>query len=457
MASRMNRVLAKVRPVALQLSQLTPWPQGKTPFIWFFFITVLGFAFLMLPRSVGWRGDFLHSEDGQIFLTEFLANGWSSVADVYAGYLHVTPRLLTGTCATLIGPDGYAACVAGSANLVRVSLMFLAFPVFSAYARSWRWGLTAAAATLLFLPAGQQEVLANFTNLRWFLLFGAFLALIGVFRSAWLIALATVVALVASVSDPIPLLLAPLALWRAIGLKRWSKLPSLALMAGGIVHLVALEPGARGERGGFLDLITDPQETVGQILVRGPLTTQWGVTLSQDLALSLGFPLAIATLLFTGILVWLGWRARQTADPAVPFAVLLTLLGVGFLLVTLSFPASYIKLADFWSLSQPARYSALTGLFLTPVIVLVASRAWKSKFVPRLSRAWVVAAFIIFGIAVLGDSGGDGRSTDGPTWHESLTLGRQLCASGTDDPQVPNAAAFEGWQTTLTCEWIVVR
>jgi len=457
MASRVSNFLTRIREIARRISQATPWPHDKTAFVWFSIITVLGFVFLMLPRAVGWRGDFLHSEDGQIFLTEFLANGWGSVADVYAGYLHVTPRLLTGTCASLFGPDGYAACVAGSANLVRVSLMFLAFPVFSAYARSWRWGLTAAAAALLFLPAGQQEVLANFTNLRWFLLFGAFLAVIGVFRNAWLIAFATVIALLASVSDPIPLLLAPLALWRAIGLKRWSKLPAVALLAGGIVHVMALEPGARGERGGFLDLVTDPQETVGQILVRGPLTTQWGVTLSQDLASSLGFPLAITTLAFTGILMWLGWRARQAADPAVPFAALLTLLGVGFLLVTLSFPASYIKLADFWSPSQPARYSALTGLFLTPVIVLVASRVWQSPFAPRFSRAWVVGAFIIFGIAVVGDSGGDARSTDGPTWHESLTLGRQLCASGETNPQVANAAAFEGWKTTLTCDWIEIR
>ena len=448
---------AGVRDIAARLSLSTPWPRAPRATLWFWIVVVVGLAFLLLPRAVGWRGDHLHSEDGQVFLTEFLSHGLASLADTYAGYLHLVPRSLTALCASTIGPDSYAACVAVTSNLTRAAMMVVAFPVLTAYARSWRWGLFAAAAAILFLPAGQQEVLSNFTNLRWFLLAGAFFALIGVFRARWLLVFASAVALLAALSDPIPLLLAPLALWRLWKAPGWSRLPSAALLVGGAVHLVNLDAGARGERGGFLELLEAPTQTIGQLLVRGPLTTQWGVTLSQDLAEWWGFPLALMTLLLSVVLLVLAWRGRQDQDPAVPFTVLLVGLGLGFLLVTLSFPASYIALADFWSPSQPARYSALTGLFLTPALVLAMSRAWSSRRDPRLGRAWVLLTGLVLLVALIGDSGGDARSTDGATWAENLEAARVECQQGAVTVSVPNSAEFEGWRTTLTCDWIRIR
>lgn len=447
-----------VREIAARLSLSTPWPRASRATVSFWIVIAVGLLFLLLPRAVGWRGDHLHSEDGQVFLTEFLAHGLASLTDTYAGYLHVVPRSLTALCASTIGPDGYAACVAVTSNLTRAAVMVVAFPVLAAYARSWRWGLLAAAAGILFLPAGQQEVLSNFTNLRWFLLAGAFFALIGVFRTRWLLVYASVVALLAALSDPMPLLLAPLALWRLWKAPGWSRLPSAALLVGGAVHLLNLDASARGERGGFLELLEAPSQTVGQLLVRGPLTTQWGVTISQDLAQRWGFPLALLTLVISLLLLLvLAWRGRQDQDPAVPFTVLLVGLGVGFLLVTLSFPASYIALADFWSPSQPARYSALTGLFLTPALVLAMSRAWSSRRDPLLGRAWVLISGVVLLVAVVGDFGGDARSTDGATWTENLEVARVQCQEGASTVSVPNSAEFEGWRTTLTCDWINIR
>ena len=450
MASRQG----KIARFSARLSLPTPWPTAHHSNAWFIFIAIAGFVFLTLPRAVGWRGNYLHSEDGQVFLTEFLATGWSSIADTYAGYLHVVPRALTGACATIVGPDGYAACVAVSSNAFRVSLILLAYPVFTAYARSWRWGLTAAAMAFIFLPAGQQEVLANFTNLRWFLLAAAFLALIGVFQSWWLVVFASLIAGVAALSDPLPILLIPLAIWRLLTATRFSRLPSLVVLIATFIHVLVLDTGARGERGGFVDLLMDPVETVGQLLVRGPLTTQWGVSISQDLAGSVGFPLALATLLVTGVLLWLGWSNRLIDDPAVPFTLLLLLLGFGFLLVTLSFPASYISLADFWSPSQPARYSALTGLFITPALIIAMSRTWQASHHRRFARGWTLLTAAVLAIAIVGDSGGDARSTDGPSWTESLHDARLACQSGVTSVTVSNAAEFEGWRTIVTCDWI---
>lgn len=439
-----------------RLSLPTPWPRPRAATTWFAIVSTIGVISLLVPRTTGWTGQFLHSEDGQVFLSEYLEAGLGTLFQTYAGYLHLVPRGVTAACGVAAGPDGFAACIDVSAALVRVATMAVAFPVLAAYARSWRWGLAAAGAAFLFLPAGQQEVLGNITNLRWFLLAGAFFAVFGIFRSRWMIGYASGIALLAALSDPMPLLLAPFAIWRIVGMRGWRRMPGVALLAGSAIHLLLLDAGARGERGGFGDLLDVPSQTVGQLLVRGPLVTQWGMTWTQDLMRAVGVPLAIATLVLTLVLLVLGWRGRRVDDPAIPFAVLLGVLAFGFLLVTLSFPASYIALADIWSPSQPARYSTLTGLFLMPVLVLAMARAWHSRRDPRLGRAWAALMIGVLAFAYIGDAGGDARNTDGATWSQALDDAREQCRTTGVDPVVPNSPVYEGWTTRLTCEWIGV-
>jgi hypothetical protein len=434
----------------------TPWPRAPRATLWFVIVVVVGAASLLVPRTTGWTGAYLHSEDGQVFLTEFLQGGFGTLFQTYAGYLHLVPRTITATCGTLAGPLGFAACINVGSVLVKAAIMVVAFPVLSAYARSWRWGLAAAALGLLFLPVGQQEVLGNLTNLRWFLLAGAFFAVIGVFRARWLVVFAAAVALLAALSDPMPLLLAPIAIWRLVGMRGWARLPSVLVLVGSVVHLLMLDASARGERGGIAELLAVPSQTIGQLLVRGPLTTQWGMTLTQELMLRIGVPLAIATLVLLLVLVVLAWRGRQIDDPAVPFVILLAVLGTGFLLVTIAFPASYIALADIWSPSQPARYSALTGLFLTPALVLLLSRAWSSARDPVLGRVWTLVMGAVLVLAYVGDAGGDARNTDGPTWAQTVATAEELCRAGTVDPSLPNSPVYEGWHTTITCTWLGV-
>lgn len=446
----------RVRHTLRLLTIPTEWPRAPRSTRWALLVFALGFASILLPRGVGWTGDHLHSEDGQVFLSEHLAYGLGALLRPYAGYLHVVPRLVTGACDAVTGPGGFAGCLTVGSGLVRTAAGLVAFPVLCAYARSWRWGLAAAVGAFLLLPTGQQEVLGNITNLRWFLVAGAFFALMGVFRRPWLAAYASAIALLAALSDPLALLLIPFAIWRLVAVRGWARVPAGALMVGSLVHILSLDTSARGERGGLADLLTAPVQTVGQLLVRGPLTTQWGLTLTQDLAHRLGFPLAIATLVLTIVLLVLGWRGRRVDDPAVPFAILLILMGLGLLLVTLSFPASYIALADFWSPSQPGRYSALTGLFLTPVLVLAMSRAWRSRRDPRLGPVWTVLMCVILAAAYIGDAGGDARNTDGPTWSQTIDRARSICAESGSDPTLPNSPVYEGWTTRLTCDWVGV-
>ena len=445
--------MSRVREFFADISLPTPWPRGRRAAWWFVAIAVLGSLLLLVPRVHGWTGYYLFAEDGQVFLTEYLKSGFGTLFTTYAGYLHLVPRAITAGCASLAGPDAFAMCIDGGSVLVKVAVMAMAFPVMTAYAKSWRWGL-AAASMVLLLPVGQQEVLGNLTNLRWFLLFGAFCAVIGVFRKAPGALYAALLALVAALSDPMPMLLAPIALWRLIAARGWARLPGAALLIGSAIHLLFLDPSQRDQRGGLSDLVEVPSQTIAQVLVRGPLVNQLGMTWTQDLLRLVGVPLAVGTLILTLVLVLVAWRARTPRDAAFPFAAVLAVLGCGFLLVTLSFPATYIALADIWSPSQPARYSVLTGLFLAPATVLLISRAWKK---PGFSRFWAVLMIAVLSFAYIGDFGGDARHSSGNSWPRSLELARSECQGGASEAVVVTNPDYEGWRTTLDCGWLGVR
>lgn len=450
---------ARIRGALTNLSLPTPWPGDPGARRAFLVVLVLGAVMLLVPRPWGWTGNYLFAEDGQVFLTQTLQHWWGTLFQTYAGYLHLVPRLLSLGCAGLAGPDGYAVCVDVGSVLVKALVAVVAFPVLAAYARSWRWGVLAAA-TVLFLPTGQQEVLGNLTNLRWFLLVGAFFAVIALFQNGRLAWSAATLALLAALSDPMPMLLAPIALWRLVSARHnrsgWSeRLPSLALLLGVAIHLVNVNLTERNAvgRGTLADLFDVPSQTIANLLVRGPLATQVGMTLTQDL-LRVSVPFALAALVVSAALVFVAWRARREAPLTVAMATTLALFGMAFLFVTFAFPASYIALPDIWSPSQPARYATLAGLFLTPAAVLLMSVAWHSARHPRVARIVVAAMTTSLALAYLGDFGGDARHSSGDTWAELVTEARTQCGQGIDPAVVHNVPAYEGWTTRIACDWL---
>ena len=160
-------------------------------------LAAVGFAWLLTPRIYGPFTDHLHKEDGLIFLSGDQAG--ESLLTTYTGYLHVGPRLVTQTC-TAAPPEAFAACVAGGSAGFRVALMVLVFAVLSPYVRRWGWAL-GAAGLVIFGGIGQQEVLGNVTNLRWFLDTAATMALLGSFKRLGLIILASALLILGVLSD----------------------------------------------------------------------------------------------------------------------------------------------------------------------------------------------------------------------------------------------------------------
>lgn len=328
-------------------------------------VAALGFVFLLLPRPMGLVAEHLHKEDGMIFLSDFLQHGFTGLFEIYSGYLHLGPRLIVGSCAVVSPAETLTGCLAVSTAGIRVLATILAFWVFLPYAGSWRWALTAAASAFLFLPNGQQEILGNVTNLRWILVAATALALLGVFERLPQLLLATVFAVVGALSDPLTLVLVPLALARLLTSRGRALAVPIAYSAAALVQLSMMRSGDRAVRGDQSVLANLPDAAV-QLLVRGVSVTQYGLTGTEGLIMVGGVWVAVGAAAVPIVTVALALRLDRANRPLVSFLLVWCSAGLGLLAVTFVFAdMKALALTDWWSPAEPSRYSALAGFFLT--------------------------------------------------------------------------------------------
>jgi hypothetical protein len=450
---KQSALIQKIKATSELMSQPTPWPKGCLPVVWVSIVSLVGFVFLIIPRSSSWTIQRIFAEDGQVFLTQTLENGFGGLLDTYAGYLHVVPRTISIAC-TQIGPENYVVCTTISSHLVRILGMIIVFPVLARFAPNWKWGL-AAASSFIFIPVGQQEVLGNIANLRGFLVPLAFFAILSVFKSPTWSILASSAVFVSVLSDTLVIFMLPFAIWRLFSVKGWwARLPSVALGVGAIIHIALVDAASRETRGSIWDLIDSPSQTVAQLLVRGPLVTQIGMTGTQDSLWHLGVIPSVVILVVPASLLFIAWRQRDRPDPTLLLIGLLTVVGSVVLLVTLSFPASYIALADIWAPGQPARYSALAAMFLTPALVLLIAQVWVKNQEKLLIRSLALVSIGLLALGILWDFGGDARHAAGTPWISIVEQGRQSCIETGVDPAFTTTPDYEGWLTKLTCDWL---
>jgi hypothetical protein len=164
--------------------------------------------------------DSLYSEDGAIFLAQARSQSFlHALVHPYAGYLHVVPRLVAAPVAAM--PLSWAAAAFAVASALVVA--GIAVVVYDA-ARTLLPGRPARvllAAAFVLLPVAQGEAIANVANLHWFLAAAAALLLLCRAEETWRIVTASAVAGLAALSDPLVLLLLPVALLRILALRSW--------------------------------------------------------------------------------------------------------------------------------------------------------------------------------------------------------------------------------------------
>lgn len=413
-------------------------------------VILAGTIFLCLPRITGWTLDYVHKEDGLIFLTDFLSDGWGSLFQIYTGYLHVGPRLITGLCAGPLPADMFAGCIGISAAIFRGMIATLALAVFLPYAKSWKWAL-AAAAVVLFHGVGQHEVLGNVTNMRWFTDLAALLLLLGNFRKPLSASVVSLLATVAALSDPLAVLLVPFAVWRFCVLSGWGRLVSGTYVGAGVVHFLLMNSQARTADWAFV--FNKPVEFFTQALVRGPVEAVVGQNGAQVAVNLVGPYVVLLGLLLPLAVVAASWREASSSTRTL--AATMVVVAMAILCATLLFaPLEVIALSTEGSLGSASRYALLPATLIAQALLLLAPSAISAGTAGRVAGIGMVGLMVT---AAAADAPGDRWNAHGPRWTETVQQAEQDCTSSRGHsvivPVTPQGVPME-WTATLSCSWV---
>ena len=167
-------------------------------------------TWLRLPAA---GRDTLYAEDGSQFVNDWASNGsWSVLLRPYAGYQHLIPRVASGLIAWLVPIDAWAdAMIAAAAAVVGVTAG-LVYVLSRAVVSSPMARLGLAAVPVL-VPLAGVEVIDSLANVHWYLLYLTPWLLLAMPRERATALGLAFVALVAALTEPQTVILAPLAVW----------------------------------------------------------------------------------------------------------------------------------------------------------------------------------------------------------------------------------------------------
>lgn len=403
-------------------------------------------AYCRLPpdvRNVVW------AEDGRVFLADRLhAGALHSTFDVYEGYLHVIPRLLTDMAVWAFSLEKYAAASTAGSCAVAGLVAGLVF-ICSRDLLDRRSLRVMLAMITVLTPALSSEVLGNFANLHWILLWLApwlFLAT----PKSWGGAVALgIVGLLAGLTEIQMLLFAPLALVNARNRK--SLIVGAATTAGICVQIVCTVVNPRSPntdvRPGMLDILVG----YGELPVLGSFG---GDSLRLGDALAAGGVLA-TVLITAAVLGILAFALIPTiSGRGVARIIPAALIGGSFVSWAAAIwlnPRPWWQYADFDAeqLRQltSTRYAVVPSMLVLAALVFAAAhcgdRAQTGRFVSGVAVGAITLA-LIGGYYV-----DDVTRSDGPPWSQSVQQARESCRDGRAVVEIDTMPA--DWSVTVSC------
>ncbi|WP_436492921.1 hypothetical protein [Actinokineospora sp. HUAS TT18] len=374
------------------------------------------------------------AEDGARFLLDAVQRPlWTNLAEPYGGYLHVIPRLGAELVSLLPldwAPIGFAVLAA----LVRAGIALLTFAASAHHLRSLpvRIGL---AAMVVLLPVGNSEPLGNLSNLHWFLLYGAFWAILWRTTTRAQTITAAVVVVISVLSSPLTFLLVPLAIYR---LATGARAVPIAYLAAQALQAVAV---TLAERVPYSNQAVDPVQVLLAALLRGPVAAFIGSEQVVDVYPHLGNLLILAALALAAVPIALGaWYGdRFLTITAATYAAVI----IGVVLVANWTVGLQIQQPDIVMAAQ--RYSVAPGLFLLTAVAAGLDRLPE----PRWARATVQAARVVIPTVLLAGVGlhlWTGERLDGIPWTDAVARARASCGEVARIDHEP-----DGWFFDLPC------
>jgi hypothetical protein len=423
--------------------RLFPTSLDAVPGIRAVVLTLAVLATATLAEIVRQRGvgalTTLYAEDGTIFLRAAVTHhqGLLALPQPYMGYIHTVPRLL-GALAAIVPLEWAAALLSGSGALIVAGLALLVFRASAAHLRS-TLARALLAATLIFLPVATAEVLDNVANLHWFLIYAAFWVLLWKTDRAWELAVGLVVVFLAGASDPLALLLAPVAVLRVVSLRgvrnhiftaAWCA--GLVLQAAGIVlgqaHRNLLPPVQLARLAGWYLFDVVGRAVFGTQLL-GDAHALRGRVLAAVALLALAALGVIAAR--TGVLRHRPLAVLAVAMSLIYFVVPVTLTGV----------------------SAP-RYSVVPILLILTAVACVLDRPSPAATAALFRAARVTAIALLAIVWAVEFQVHNARSVS-VRWTDELARAEATCVQGSANADIPIAPP--GWDVELACGDLVGR
>jgi hypothetical protein len=376
---------------------------------------VVGAAALSLLRQVGAGAlDTVYAEDGTVFLADaYRESTWDAISTPYAGYLHVVPRL-AAEVVSLLPVSAAATGLAVSAALVTGLLALLVYHA-SGTSLTSPWARVLAAAVVVLVPVGQEEIPNSIANLHWPMLYALFWVLLWEPARRWVRA---PIVLLIVLSDILTVVFLPLALWRW-----WKKRDHYTLGAFGVglVAQAGVVLFGQSERAFTPEPVMWAPWWAIRAVPTGFLGERWfgggGVDTGWLLLAAMAWVVIAGFVLFA----WRDWRGVATLAA-------LHCVAVYALPVALSGQAT-------------SRYAAAPAMLL---IAALAVLLFEGKPKPTLAGI----AFVVLCAAVWGANlrVPNSRST-GPMWSDQIQT--QSCDGGQAEIQV--SPQDKGWKLAVPC------
>jgi hypothetical protein len=379
----------------------------------------------------------LWAEDGQVFLSGAVRSFRGTFFAQNGGYVHVVPRLIAGIVAVLPIHEAAAGMAVGAAAVVALISGFV-YVASSEVVRS-RAARLALAAAVLLVPVPGSELLANATNLHFYLLYACFWALLWQSETPFALGSRTVVVVATALSDPLSALFLPLAIVAPI-----ARRSARALVVSGlyftalVVQLAIIAGGARPERNWGFRLGALPE--IFALRVGGGLLV--GDRFLGDAWNGLGRAFAYGALLLVALVVAL--LLRRSDRRAIAFALIaLGYAGLFFCVQLIGRGTGGMDPDLHGFRLNAARYILVPFLLVTSVVVVLAERRLWTRYV---ALVWL-AALLAVNYSVTSDR------SHGPRWDRELAHARRICATtGTRTTRVLVAPSPPHvWFATIPC------
>ncbi len=398
------------------------------------------------PDKAPWRA--LWAEDGRVFLDQAFAHPLSSLFRSHSGYLQFTARTVAAVAAVVPVSDAAIAFAVVGSLAVSIVSVYVYVSSRSILSSTWARGLLAA--SVAFASVTAFEVDANGLDLHWYLLFACFLALWSTDESNRMLVADSVVVALATLSGPLSVFLAPLALHRLVrgkGWRRWlvpgvfgvcvvAQAVTAKLYPAGVTRFSAFEPKDLPVAYGL--------RVAGSVLVGDRYLPSAWITFGK-------YFVALSVVVVGGVCLYGLVRAR--GQKFVFIAVALAYSGLLFV-VSLSVRGSgEMRPPGDLFVYNGSRYTVVPVLLLIAVLVVIADNPATSSYA---WVRWALAGFVAL-VSVLSFHSVPTVRGRAPYWRADVGQARQVCAeTGATKVRIPIAPGPpEAWYVDIPCDRIV--